>query len=700
MNHKYISYLKIALPFFILWLLIPDISGQNEKSACQKPFILTRTFENNHYKPKALDDSMSQEIFFRFLALTDPEGLIFTTDDIKTLSHYQFMLDDLIKSQSCEFLDDIVRIYRMRLIENDSLISAILGKPLDYDKKDSLVFDMSLSSRQFPGSGEKIQRWQKWLKYQVINRLIISAVADSSSLYWTLLVKKEALARQNVLKKEKAGTDDLIGNLKNDNTFITDLFLNAIATCYDPHSAFFSESGKKTFEESLSKEKRSFGMVLEENLYGQIVVSKLVPGGPAWKSNELHKGDVLLKIKTNDGKMIDFISDDGNNLSEFLKKNAPETILLTVRKPDGRVKTVKLKSEIIENEENKVSSYILKGDKTLGYISLPDFYTDFSQGNGLGCANDVAKEILNLKKEQMQGLILDLRDNGGGSIEEAIELAGIFINEGPLIFVKNNLGRTHILKDVNRGTVYNGPLIILVNQSTASASEIVVSALHEYNRALIVGSRTFGKATGQLILPMDSSIHLTRSMPESQETKDFVKITVEQIFPLSGISYQKKGIQPDIVLGGEENPTDESESDYSSAINPETVQNKIQYVPNTPLPVSQLIENFEKIEKARTQKMQSKQEEQIVSKDHQFIKLIVDPEILIHFYKNIADITDQSTDSTLSNFVVNNTRSDAFILKMNEESKMNDDRIKFEIKKDQELQDAYLIMDQLINLCK
>jgi carboxyl-terminal processing protease len=690
----------ISTSFCILLAFVPKIYGQDEKNNCKKPLILTRTFENNHYAPRALDDSLSEDIFYRFFTLSDPDGLIFTTDDVESLSGYKYRLDDLIKSESCEFLDLFVRKYIQRLEEDDSLISLILSKPLDYNKQDSITFNMSMTSRQFPALNEKFLLWQKWLKYQVINRLIISAMADSSSLDWNFIVKKESLGRQIVLKKEKTETENLIKSLKDNNSFISEMFLNAIATSYDPHSEFFSESGKKSFEASLSKEKRSFGIVLEENLYGEIVISKLVPGGPAWKSNELHKGDVMLKIKTKNGKIIDFLTGDTDNSMEVLSSETPEYIYLTIRKTDGTVKTLKLNSEIIKNEENNVSSYILKGNKTVGYISLPDFYTDFSQGNGLGCANDVAKEILNLKKEQMQGLILDLRDNGGGSIEEAIELAGIFINEGPLILIKSNQGKIKILKDVNRGTVYDGPLIILVNQSTASASEIVVSALHDYNRALIVGSQTFGKATGQLIIPMDSGIHVTSGLFNSRETNDFVKVTVEKIFPLSGVSYQKKGIQPDIVLPAEANYTDESENDFNNALEPETIIKKIQFTPLNPMPVAQIKKYFDEVPLIQETKKSSPGKELIIAKDHQYMKLIIDPEKLIRFYKNFNNSTTLENDSLISNYQVLNTRSDAFILKMDKDTRFGDDQIKSEIIKDKELQDTYRIMDQLINLSK
>jgi len=686
--------------FCFLLAFIPGAHGQDKANICKKPLILTRTFENNHYQPRVLDDSLSEVIFYNFLTLSDPDGLILTTEDVKSLSGYKYKLDDLIKSESCEFLNEFVRKYIQDLVADDSLLTYILSKPLDYDTKDSIIFNLSVSSRQFPGLDEKTDRWNKWLKYQVINRLIISALSDSSNPDWNSIVKKESLARQIILKKEKTETENLIKSLKDSKSYISEMFLNAIATSYDPHSEYFSESGKKSFEASLSKEKRSFGLVLEENLYGEIVISKLVPGGPAWKSNELHKGDVMLKIKTKNGKIIDFLTGDAGNSMEVLSTETPEYIYLTIRKTDGTIKTLKLKSEIIKNQENNVSSYILKGPKTIGYISLPDFYTDFSQGEGMGCANDVAKEILNLKKEQMQGLILDLRDNGGGSIEEAIELTGIFINEGPLIFIKNNQGKIRLLKDVNRGSVYNGPLIILVNQSTASASEILVSALHDYNRALIIGSQTFGKATGQLIIPMDSSIHVTSGLFNSHKTNDFVKITVEKIFPLSGNSYQMKGIQPDIVLPVEVNYNDESEKDYPNALRPEAIVKKIQYEPLNPLPVAQLKKYFDELSVTLAAKEPVSTKEPIISKDHQSMKLIIDPEKMMRFYKNFSNSASNDSDSLVSNFKVQNTRSDAFILKMDEDSRMGDDQMKAEIKKDKELQDAYQIMDQLINLSK
>jgi carboxyl-terminal processing protease len=253
------------------------------------------------------------------------------------------------------------------------------------------------------------------------------------------------------------------------------------------------------------------------------------------------------------------------------------------------VKTVALLKEKIREEENVVKSFILKGDKKIGYISLPGFYTEWESRTGQGCANDVAKEIVKLQEEKVEGLILDIRYNGGGSLGEGVDLAGIFINEGPICVLKGRAEKPEILKDMNRGTVYNGPLVVLVNGQSASASEVLVGALQDYNRAVVVGSPTFGKATGQIVVPLDSTISLTAPAErKARSPYGFVTVTTEKLYRVTGRSAQLKGVRPDISLPDVYDALDYREATYPFALSSDSLNRKFYFSPLSPLPVAEL----------------------------------------------------------------------------------------------------------------
>jgi carboxyl-terminal processing protease len=269
----------------------------------------------------------------------------------------------------------------------------------------------------------------------------------------------------------------------------------------------------------------------------------LVPGGPAWKTGDIHKEDEILQLQWKGKAPIDVSTVSVEEVYAMLARSNHDELLVKVKKPDGTIRTITLRKEKIETEEDIVKGFLLAGEKKVGYIALPDFYTQWEDEKGSGCANDVAKEIIKLKKENPEGLILDLRYNGGGSLYEALQLCGIFIDDGALVGVKEKDGKLTFGKDPNRGTIYDGPLVIMVNTQSASASELVAAALQDYNRAVIVGSPTYGKATMQLVFPLDSN-----AKHDGRSSNGYVKITTGKLFRLTGETAQRNGVIPDILL--------------------------------------------------------------------------------------------------------------------------------------------------------
>ena len=346
----------------------------------------------------------------------------------------------------------------------------------------------------------------------------------------------------------------------------------------------------ENFLASLSTEGYYFGISVDENERGEIVVTQLTPGGPAWKTGGVHAGDVIEQIRWEGSEWIEV---DGMTQDEFdnlLQESIRNSIEFTLKETDGIEKTVRLRKEKMSAEENRVKSFILEGQKRIGYVSLPGFYTDWGDEEGSRCANDVAKEILKLKKENIDGLVLDVRFNRGGSLKEAVAMAGIFIDAGPMGVLKVKGGTTQAEKDVNRGTVYDGPLLLMVNGLSASASEFLAAALQDYHRGIIVGSRTYGKATGQEVFSLEPDEKKGNASAAKKLGWGYTTITTLKIYRVTGKTAQRRGVTPDIMLPDLYDSIEFREENLEDALTSDSISRKIYYTPLGLLPLCELKE--------------------------------------------------------------------------------------------------------------
>ena len=370
-----------------------------------------------------------------------------------------------------------------------------------------------------------------------------------------------------------------------------------------------------------------------------------------------------------------------------------------VKKSDGKTETLTLYKEKLESDENLIKSFVLNGDKKIGYISLPGFYTEWEQESGQGCADDVAREIIKLKREGIKGLILDLRYNGGGSMSEALDLAGIFIEDGPISLYKERDSEPGLLKDKNRGTIFDEPLVIMVNKFSASASEILAAALQDYNRALIVGGKSYGKASGQIILPLDINYNLSSS---NSQSKDFVKVTVTRFYRLDGSTHQLIGVIPDIILPDMISRDSYGESTLRAHLPADSVTKKVYFSPASQIPITKLAENhalrnakdnrFWEIEKLNSTLAETFQNG---------INLPLNLSIFQGDFRKTLDLSDQADElSTRENklFTVKNHQFDQDILQFSEFKKEMNDYLKTGIQEDLYIQETYQIISDLINL--
>jgi len=372
--------------------------------------------------------------------------------------------------------------------------------------------------------------------------------------------------------------------------FVGNTYCETIASCYDPHTEFFPPEEKENFESELGKQPFLFGFTIKTDKNGGVIIDKLQPGSPAFKGGKLKKGDKFIALQWEGGKPVNVEDISVNEIAALMDESNHKQMTFTMKKADGSIVQVPLQKEQVadNDDEDKVKSFILKGAKTIGYIYLPAFYEDWEDSNdGLnGCANDVGREIIKLKKENIDGLILDLRYNGGGSAQEATELAGIFIDAGPVEQIKDRGEKIYTLKDVDRGTIYDGPLAILVNGYSASASELLAGTLQDYNRAVIIGSPTYGKATAQVVFPMDTTV--TQENIAQIKTENYLKITVSKLYRITGATAQFKGVQPDIVLPDILDAYITKEADVPCALRPNVINANKYYEAYPPLPLGTL----------------------------------------------------------------------------------------------------------------
>ncbi len=550
----------------------------------QKALTLKRFMEKNHYQPLQWNDSASLRLYNKWIDFLDEEKLFFVKADIAVLEPHQTVLDEEMNAGNWQFFRKSADLYRKRLLKVDSVIKDILAKPLDFTVNESIEFPFKTYAAD---EAELKQRWKKYCKWRVLRSIADNGDTVALSATQFAAAEKKAVALQKQLE------ENYIKRLLNTSSAefeksLQESYLNSIAWCYDPHSTYMNMAKKDEFETMMSASEYSVGFDVEENDKGEPVVSYLQPGGSAWKNGQLHKGDVLVAIKIgNEFKPIADIKED--DLLEAMAGNNKNETELKFRTLTGETKIVKLPKEKVASEEEVVKSYVLQGNKNIGYINLPGFYTrendDAQKLEDLtydGSANDVSKEIVKLRKDSIAGLILDLRYNGGGSMWEAMQLAGIFIDIGVVASMKDKNGKVEFLKDPNRGSMYDGPLMVLINGVSASASEFIAAMLQDYNRAVIVGGTSYGKGTAQLVVPLD-----TAKVNPNKKYEDFVKVTEEKFYRVSGSTTQWKGVEPDIVLPDMYSSDEYKEKAEISALKPD-MSKPGMYRPGPALPIEEL----------------------------------------------------------------------------------------------------------------
>lgn len=554
---------------FIIFLLIfssfrPYAAGNN----CIKPLQLVNQFKQYHYSPLKLDDELSERVYALFFEQIDPAARYLSSEELNGFLQHKYEIDNYISKKSCAFITEVETELQNKLIFFQQWLDVQNLQDYDFLEKEEMHF-----SKRRSLANNKVQLfkgWQKHLKYDFLKEF---AAIDSAGNH-----PDAQEAWDSVISRYKCDIDKILNHPDGFDEYIFSKYLNAIALAHDPHSFFLPQYEKRQFDASVAMKAEGFGITVSNNMMREIIVEHMIPGGPAWNSEQIEKGDIIVDMVC-DNQKIELHCMDLYEIQAILNASPYKKIKLKIKKKNGSIEGIELHRAAVKLENNTLKSFILKGPVTLGYISVPSFYTSQDNATPKGLTDDLAKELFMLKKEKIKGLILDLRGNGGGSLLEAISMAGVFIDKGPVISIETNTGETQVIRDFNRGKLYSDPLLILVNSSSASASELFAGCMQNYNRGIVVGSATFGKSTVQRMFPA--------FYEKNQDA--FVNITTEVFYRINGESHQNKGIIPDIALPDIYKSLLDSEKELSHTIQA-PLKEKLSYITDNVLPLIKLKE--------------------------------------------------------------------------------------------------------------
>jgi carboxyl-terminal processing protease len=500
-----------------------------------------------HYSPKDINDDFSKKVFAKYFGEIDPDKNIFLQEDIQAMKKYETRLDDEIKGAPVEFFLEVGKVFNKRMEEAGSIYKDILSKPFDFTKDETVITDGKKIS--FPANEtERRENWRKKLKYLTLDRLVeLQEIREKNKgkqgFVATTDAQLEKEARDKVVKIMDRVFDHYRHKFNDDDRFA--IYVNTVTQTMDPYTEFFPPVEKRYFDEQLSGRFSGIGASLSYD-EGNIKIATLLTGSPAWKSKQLEVGDIITKVAQGKDSAVDLTGYVVEDAVKLIRGKKGTEVTLTLKKKDGSVKQVSLvRDEIIQDETFARSAVIQNGGSRIGYIYLPEFYADFENPNGSRSAVDVAKEVMKLKEAKVDGIVIDLRNNGGGSLYDVVQMAGLFIEDGPIVQVRDREGKPMLMRDKDNSVMYDGPLAVMVNEFSASASEIFAAAIQDYGRGVIIGSSsTYGKGTVQRSIGLDPETNFLSSNSDLGS----LKLTLQKFYRINGGSTQLRGVTPDIVI--------------------------------------------------------------------------------------------------------------------------------------------------------
>ena len=512
--------------------------------------IIFSTLSQAHYHNPEINDSFSEKAFDTYISRLDYNKHFLTSKDINQLKAFKNQIDDDIHGKKIALYSKSVEILSNRIQQVKGYYKEILSESFDFSKNETL--DLNMEKRDFCKNEIQLkERWKKTLKYQALVQYYnqLNNQDGNSSKEETKTIEEINKEIREQLLKNLNNTFDLIDKLDNDDRFAS--YINSILSIYGPHTEYFPPEEKAAFDIRMSGQLEGIGAILIQR-DGYIKINRLIPGGPAWKQGELKAEDVILKVAQEEDKDPVAISHMAlKDAVKLIKGPKGTQVRLTVKKPDGRISIIAIVRDVVVIEETYAKSAIISDSETnkkYGYIYLPSFYTNFQKKNGRNCSEDIKQELLKMNKHEIAGIALDIRNNGGGSLDDVVKIAGLFIKEGPIIQVKNKIQDPLVLRDIDSKVYYEGPLVILINKISASASEILSAAMQDYKRAVIIGgTTTYGKGSVQRFIKLDRFFLYPKAYKDIKPLGD-LKLTVQQFYRITGKAIQFKGVKADIKL--------------------------------------------------------------------------------------------------------------------------------------------------------
>ncbi|PTX59174.1 carboxyl-terminal processing protease [Kordia periserrulae] len=498
-----------------------------------------------HFNPQDINDDFSENVYNDFIGAIDPMKRYFLASDIEEFSKYKDKIDDEIREPGVQFFSLVYDRLIQRMEESKKFHKELLEKPFDFTIDETI--DRDYEKLEFAKNVAELKdRWRKELKFSTLANYDIKLEVQENKKKEDASYKvKDAATLEKEARESTSKTYDeffdLMDDLERKDWF--SIYVNAIVEEFDPHTSYLAPQDKDRFDMNMSGTLEGIGARLQKRTEGAKIF-EVISGGPAWRSKKIEAGDVILKVAQEGEEPVDIVGMRLDDAVKLIKGPKGTKVTLTVKKVDGSIEIITIKRDLVEIEETYAKSAVVKkGERTFGIINLPKFYVDFENYNNRNAASDVKKEIERLKDQGMEGLVLDLRNNGGGSLKTVVDMAGFFIKDGPIVQVKSSVDGKEILRDEDSRIQWDGPLVVLVNELSASASEILAAALQDYKRAIVIGSKqTYGKGTVQNI------VDLNRFVRGGEGNIGALKLTTQKFYRINGGSTQLEGVKSDVVV--------------------------------------------------------------------------------------------------------------------------------------------------------
>ena len=508
--------------------------------------LITYVLDQAHYLDKEIDDDFSEKVFNTFLENLDPYKRYFYASDIEEFSEYKYSIDDAFKIPNLDFFDLVYERYKKRMSESEKIFNNILLNPFDFSKDE--VCECDFEVLDYVQTNEELyDRWRKLLKIYVIENYHNEIEDDLRKL------EKDSLFQiRNIDLIEKETRESLSETMIQNYKFVSEemqrsdwfsVYINSFVSQYDPNTSYLDPESKDRFDVDMSGNYAGIGARLQKKI-DKVEITEVISGGPAWRDNTLEKGDAILKVRQDEEEEpVSILTMRLSEAVKLIKGEKGTKVHLTVKKVDGSISEVTLKRDIVQLEETYIKSSIVKKDNNnYGIINIPKFYIDFDNQSNRDAAKDLKTEIERLKEQGIKGLVIDLRNNGGGALKTVVDMAGMFIKNGPVVQVKYFDKEKQVLSDRDRSILWTGPLVILVNEGSASASEILAAAMQDYKRAIIIGgNQTWGKGTVQNVFPLNRMVR-----GNTNGDLGALRYTTQKYYRINGGSVQLEGVKSDI----------------------------------------------------------------------------------------------------------------------------------------------------------